>query len=179
MNFTDIVREIRMERDRQDAKFGAQRSLDPPTWSAILGEEVGEVCKAVLDLNHPEIRMELIQVAAVAFNWLESMDREPTNDDHTLEQQLRDTMAEYHCLGLEVSKLEAARDQAKERLVGLLDTLGNVETVTVHGWTASWHTRKVTNWKALVADHDLLDKVKAYTTEGAPFLKIAAPKGGA
>ena len=43
-----IELEIRMERARQDAKFGIQ-DHDPFKFCVILGEEVGEVNKAVLD----------------------------------------------------------------------------------------------------------------------------------
>lgn len=39
---------IDVERDCQDAKWGMQRH-SPEKWAAVLGEEVGEVCKAVLE----------------------------------------------------------------------------------------------------------------------------------
>ncbi|KAA1217237.1 hypothetical protein H2653_11085 [Vibrio cholerae] len=58
----------------QDFKWGADRNLDPLFWNAILGEEVGEVSKAILE-NDPNLRNELIQVAAVAMQWVECIDR--------------------------------------------------------------------------------------------------------
>ena len=39
----------------------------------VLTEEVGEVGRAILDRDHPNLRAELIQVAAVAVAWLEGM----------------------------------------------------------------------------------------------------------
>lgn len=76
-----IFDEIRAERARQDAKFGADRNLKPAEWLMILGEEVGEVNEAALD-NHfcgkdlKNYRAELVQVAAVAVAALESHDRQ-------------------------------------------------------------------------------------------------------
>jgi len=44
----------------------------------ILGEEFGEACEAALMEVDTELRKELIQVAAVAVNWIESIDsRQP------------------------------------------------------------------------------------------------------
>lgn len=67
------------ERSRQDAKWGEQNHADV-WWSAILGEEFGEVSQAIL---HDEFggkaagttRAELVQLAAVALAWIECIDR--------------------------------------------------------------------------------------------------------
>lgn len=88
----DVYEAIDVERDRQDAKWGPQRNLTPLLWSAVLGEEVGEAARAVLDLGarrdqpspelcqHEEavmhLREELVQVAAVAVAWLERLSAE-------------------------------------------------------------------------------------------------------
>ena len=61
---------VSAERDKQDAKWGEQNH-EPLTWAAILGEEFGEVSKAVLEKDMPGYVMELIQVAAVAVSALE------------------------------------------------------------------------------------------------------------
>ena len=76
--------EIFKEREEQDAKWGPQRNLNNALWSLILGEEVGEVCNAILENKARElsydpggeqdIREELIQVAAVAMAWVECLD---------------------------------------------------------------------------------------------------------
>ena len=71
------------ERDKQDAKWGANRKLHPLEWNVILGEEVGEVARAILeggldceDVEHRmRLREELVQVAAVAVAWLEALYR--------------------------------------------------------------------------------------------------------
>lgn len=96
---TDVLEEVLLERERQDAKWGEQNHPDMPedddddmwreplydmesaarrsvscgpSWAAILAEEVGETFHAVT----PELlRAELIQVAAVAVAWVEALDR--------------------------------------------------------------------------------------------------------
>lgn len=81
-----IFGEILQERARQDARFGEQ-NLNPFLYCAILGEEVGEVQKAVIDaydfntktfdhLKLNDYRKELVQVAAVAIAMIECFDRQ-------------------------------------------------------------------------------------------------------
>jgi hypothetical protein len=63
------------ERERQDAKWGVQNH-DPRYWLAILGEEFGEAAKAIVQHNGArKLRAELVQVAAVAIAFIESLDR--------------------------------------------------------------------------------------------------------
>lgn len=83
-----ILEEIADERDSQDEKWGEQNH-DPFKWLCILGEEVGEVNKAICDafqwnekdteqfniLKLRDYRAELIQVAAVAVSMIECLDR--------------------------------------------------------------------------------------------------------
>lgn len=76
---------IALERLRQDELFaeGAVIENDPFLWMAVLTEEVGEVAREVtgrtpLDRYTPKsngLHKELIQVAAVAVAWLESIER--------------------------------------------------------------------------------------------------------
>jgi hypothetical protein len=55
----------------------------PDRSAAILGEEFGEVCRAVLEINRypsdiqciTKLRAELIQVAATAIQWAEALIR--------------------------------------------------------------------------------------------------------
>ena len=75
-----ILEEIQAERRRQTEKFGPMDNT-PSTWAIILGEEVGEVCRAVLDarasldaVSLTNYRQELIQVAAVAIAAIENLD---------------------------------------------------------------------------------------------------------
>jgi NTP pyrophosphatase (non-canonical NTP hydrolase) len=82
MNQDRALNEILKERKAQDAKWGEQNH-DDKTWLAILVEEVGELAQAIL---HDEFggraagtaREELVQVAAVAVQWLEVMGRRET-----------------------------------------------------------------------------------------------------
>ncbi len=79
-----IFNEIKIERKKQDTKWGEQNHK-PIEWVAILTEEVGEVSKAALEAHFnqcywdaaqlKEYRKELIQVAAVAIAMLESLER--------------------------------------------------------------------------------------------------------
>lgn len=58
------------ERNRQTAKWGRQKHSNS-TWNLILNEEVGEVAKAILEVEDEGVFKELIQVIAVAVAWLE------------------------------------------------------------------------------------------------------------
>ena len=65
------------ERKRQDQKWGEQNH-EPMKWLAILGEEYGEACAAILENREMEpwrYRVELVHVAAVAIAAVECFDR--------------------------------------------------------------------------------------------------------
>jgi hypothetical protein len=77
-----ILLAIEAERQNQILKWGtAQRRVeDPgpvstPEWkAAVLTEEIGEVAKAVVEMDRAGLKKELIHVAAVAVAWLEALD---------------------------------------------------------------------------------------------------------
>lgn len=71
---TDILEEIAAERAAQLLKWG-QEGHPAGKWSLILAEEFGEVAKAALELRPMQMRAELVQLAAVAVAWIESIDR--------------------------------------------------------------------------------------------------------
>lgn len=77
----DVLLEVLEERRRQEKKWG-QQNHGAGYWALVLGEEVGEACKSALDNFTGEtedaqtVRRELIQVAAVAVNWIEAIDRD-------------------------------------------------------------------------------------------------------
>jgi len=65
----------------QDVKWGADRDQHPFVWMTILTEEVGEAAQASLHRefggNAAEgLRNELVQIAAVALQFIEQLDRE-------------------------------------------------------------------------------------------------------
>jgi len=73
------LEEVITERRHQDEKWGEQNH-DDGTWSLILAEEVGEASKAALGIRFTgdttgRLEVELIQAAAVAVAWLESIRR--------------------------------------------------------------------------------------------------------
>ena len=74
-----IYQEIEQERIRQDAFHGQPRPDQHRhghyTWNAILGEETGEVSRALLEDDIPALRKELIQTAAVITAWVELIDQ--------------------------------------------------------------------------------------------------------
>lgn len=70
---------IMEERQTQDMMWGEQNH-DLPRWATILGEEYGEVCKAILSNDREGLRVELVQVAAVAVAVLEYLDRQDAKD---------------------------------------------------------------------------------------------------
>lgn len=76
MSLTAVaVAAIHAERERQDMKWGSQRHLHDDVWNRILGEEVGEVAKALNEQEPIEnLRAELVQVAAVCVAWIEALD---------------------------------------------------------------------------------------------------------
>jgi len=85
LNVLDLVL---AERRKQDAKWG-QQNHEPAMWYAILGEEFGEVGKAICERDAElrrgaeivaevlteNLRDELVQLAAVAVAFLESLER--------------------------------------------------------------------------------------------------------
>lgn len=80
MSTRDVLLEVLEERHRQDQKWGEQNHAPGP-WMLILAEEVGEVARAALanifaEANDAQsVRRELIEVAAVAVAWAQSIDR--------------------------------------------------------------------------------------------------------
>lgn len=83
MIVSDIFAEVLRERERQEDKWGgshpwgqgscASPLLPPEVKAVVLGEECGEVSRAVLERDADGLRRELVQVAAVAVAWLESL----------------------------------------------------------------------------------------------------------
>jgi len=74
-----VLNPIAKERARQNEKWGEQNHA-AEIWLAILIEEMGEVSQALLhdkSGGHAAgtLRDELVQVAAVAIQWLECIDR--------------------------------------------------------------------------------------------------------
>ncbi len=83
-----IYREIQAERKRQDETWGEQNHI-PIEWIGILTEEVGEAAKEAVDFHFGDnpytrekyierFRIKLIQVAAVAVQMIECLDRNNT-----------------------------------------------------------------------------------------------------
>ena len=68
-----IFTKIKNERFVQDKKWGKQNHEDL-FWNAILGEEMGEVSKSIIETGEVS-EEELIQAAAVIIAWLECRER--------------------------------------------------------------------------------------------------------
>ena len=91
LKMNNIIEEVRQERFKQDEKWGEQNHY-PVGWNAILGEEIGEVAKEVVEFTFYDknskqsehqtlknMRVELIQSAAVVIAMIESLDRNQLN----------------------------------------------------------------------------------------------------
>lgn len=74
----DIWRAIKDERQRQEQKHPgrtpASAALTDADKLVILAEEFGEAAREVYEKRPAQLRAELVQVAAVAVAWLESLD---------------------------------------------------------------------------------------------------------
>lgn len=65
---------MQLERSRQNMKFPSQerqREVSIDKWMVILGEEVGELMKAVLEHDNTQILSEAVEVCAVVQRILE------------------------------------------------------------------------------------------------------------
>ena len=67
----EVMLRVELEQERQIAKWGKQ-DHDAYFWYAILGEEFGEIGKALNERDFEHASEELIQVAAVCLSWLEA-----------------------------------------------------------------------------------------------------------
>ena len=97
-----VLQEILTERSRQDNKWG-QQNHGPAVWLMILSEEFGEAAREINDFHFlmererntreyvpanraklrellAKMRVELIQTAAVAVAFIESIDRNEGDD---------------------------------------------------------------------------------------------------
>jgi len=93
--FNRVVKDVEAERIRQNNKWGEQHH-HPIEWLAILMEEVGEASKEIVDWNFgnksddgtkfdktiqdlriADYRTEMVQVAAVAIQMIEDLDKNP------------------------------------------------------------------------------------------------------
>lgn len=81
--FNGLCREVWLERLRQYTLWGTEQTqmygqaegAYHRLKSIVLMEEVGEVAHAVLEYDMKNLREELIQVAAVAMAWLETLEK--------------------------------------------------------------------------------------------------------
>lgn len=84
MNRAEIFDAIHVERERQserwsgDHEWGAgdcsSNRVDLTTKAVVLGEEYGEVCRAILEQDNGQLATELVQLAAVCvaiLEWIE------------------------------------------------------------------------------------------------------------
>jgi hypothetical protein len=77
---TPTVAQIFHQRGRNHERWGdlsiEKRPPDYAGWLPTLGEEFGEVCETlVAEGSRSQLRAELIDLAAVALMWLDSIDR--------------------------------------------------------------------------------------------------------
>jgi len=73
---TQVYAEVWGERQKQNVKWGTDSILNSTSEAGfrVLGEEVGEVARAINERKRDETRKELVQVAAVAVAMIEALD---------------------------------------------------------------------------------------------------------
>lgn len=75
----ELYREVLRSRDAAHRKHGdnsiEREPAGSPRWLAILGEEFGEVCRALTYDGTADLRGELLDVLAVASAWIDALDR--------------------------------------------------------------------------------------------------------
>jgi NTP pyrophosphatase (non-canonical NTP hydrolase) len=72
--FSKIMAQVSEERQAQDARWGEQNHPFE-YWNCILMEEIGEVSKAFMEKDDDNLRVELVQCAAVLMAMIECGDR--------------------------------------------------------------------------------------------------------
>ena len=82
MTNDEILEAVLAERSRQHGLWARDHAhghgdcsspdVPPAVKVAVLAEEAGEVARAFLDGDRDSLRRELVQVAAVAWAWLEA-----------------------------------------------------------------------------------------------------------
>lgn len=78
----NVYVDIDAERCRQDKKWGPNRRLSGMLWVLIAGEEMGEVCRSLLQCQgDDDLYAEVTQAAAVLVAWLEQMERDGARDE--------------------------------------------------------------------------------------------------
>ena len=72
----DPLKLIHEEMLEQDELWGVDRPLKSDRRFLILGEEVGEISRAILENDEDNMVSEIVQVGAVAANWLKAFNVE-------------------------------------------------------------------------------------------------------
>lgn len=83
-----VLQTLLDERARQDKKWGVQDHLDE-WWLPIIVEEIGEVSKAMLEVQFGmggpgDVHKELVEACATAMAWLECMARREIDKEAVL-----------------------------------------------------------------------------------------------
>lgn len=74
-----VLCDVAVERVAQITSGKQDTNNSAAVWLAVLGEEVGEVSRALLEATFADgdvsaVRLELVQVAATACAWIEDLD---------------------------------------------------------------------------------------------------------
>lgn len=115
--------DIAGERDRQERLFGVQKH-HPAYWLALLGKQLGQLGEATVkrewaskggpgspyDVANQKIRNEAVQLAAVALNMIECIDRGDMPDTLTTSQP-SDPRQKAKALGVGDEQINYAKDE--------------------------------------------------------------------
>jgi len=87
--YDEIIEKIHTELEYQNRKWGSNRVLNKLLWGAILGEELGEVYRAVLERKEDEYIDELVDLAASCISAINSVLIRKNRTDSVLQGQLQ------------------------------------------------------------------------------------------
>lgn len=77
--FPKIIEEILQERERQIDLWNNDGCHSFDRLYTILGEEVGEIARAILEKDNANLHDELVQVCAVCIKFLQQVDSHESN----------------------------------------------------------------------------------------------------
>jgi hypothetical protein len=127
-----VLSEVKVERARQDRKWGVQHH-DPFHWLSVETEELGEAAKEANEWwhQHPEhlaaYRKEMLEVAAVAVAAIEDLDRHNGTVTEAQENTVKDDGPASVADALRVWAVEHAEPKLRELVLAAAGVIGEQE----------------------------------------------------
>lgn len=78
----NFVNDVMIERERQDC-IHPRSDWPGIVWATVMGEEYGEICRAILENDRENLKDELVQLAAVCMRVYENIETMELFDETT------------------------------------------------------------------------------------------------